>query len=113
MGPFSWPYRNSLDAENARIFLYSSPLLHCTENQIYVFPEKELRGLSPKAYIHFPVSDLYMYSQYLSTYLAAAKKTDRSWKYINLLQIYESRIELGDRTLQFCFGNNSFISGNT
>ncbi len=37
---------------------------HCTENPLYVFPEKELRGLSPNSYIH--VSDR-------STYLAAVK----------------------------------------
>jgi hypothetical protein len=33
---------------------------HCSENPIYVFPEKELRGLSPKSYIHVSVSDLYI-----------------------------------------------------
>jgi hypothetical protein len=32
--------------------LISPPLLHCTENPIYVFPEKELRSLSPNSYIH-------------------------------------------------------------
>jgi hypothetical protein len=25
---------------------------HCNENPIYVFPEKELRGISPNFYIH-------------------------------------------------------------
>jgi hypothetical protein len=30
--------------------------VHCTENRIYVFPEKELRGLSPNSYIHVSVS---------------------------------------------------------
>ncbi len=33
--------------------------MHCTENRIYVFLEKELRGLSPNSYIHVSVSDLY------------------------------------------------------
>ncbi len=33
---------------------------HCTESPIYVFPEKELRGLSPNSYIHVSVSDLYV-----------------------------------------------------
>jgi hypothetical protein len=33
---------------------------HCTENRIYVFPKKELRGLSPNSYIHVSVSDLYI-----------------------------------------------------
>jgi hypothetical protein len=31
--------------------------MHCNENPIYVFPEKELRGLSPHFYIHVSVSD--------------------------------------------------------
>jgi hypothetical protein len=31
---------------------------HSTEITIYVFPEKELRGLSPNSYIHVSVSDL-------------------------------------------------------
>ncbi len=32
--------------------------LHCKEISTYVFPEKELRGLSPNLNIHVPVSDL-------------------------------------------------------
>ncbi len=35
-------------------------LTHCNENSIYVFPEKELRGLSPNFHIHVSVSDLYI-----------------------------------------------------
>ena len=34
--------------------------VHCTENGIYMFPEKELRSLSPNSYIHMSVSDLYI-----------------------------------------------------
>ncbi len=34
--------------------------LHCNENHIYVFPEKELRGLSSHFHIHVSVSDLYI-----------------------------------------------------
>jgi hypothetical protein len=34
--------------------------VHSTENPIYVFPEKELRGLSPITNIHVSVSDLYI-----------------------------------------------------
>jgi hypothetical protein len=33
---------------------------HCNENPIYVFPEKELRDLSPNFHIHVSVSDLYI-----------------------------------------------------
>jgi hypothetical protein len=32
---------------------------HCKEIWIYVFPEKELRGLSPNFHIHVSVSDSY------------------------------------------------------
>jgi hypothetical protein len=32
--------------------------LHCKEISIYVFPEKELLGLSPNFHIHVSVSDL-------------------------------------------------------
>jgi hypothetical protein len=34
--------------------------MHFKEISIYVFPEKELRGLSPNIHIHVPVSDLYV-----------------------------------------------------
>ena len=40
-------------------FYNESVCLHCTKNRIYVFPEEELRGFSPKSYIHVAVSDLY------------------------------------------------------
>jgi hypothetical protein len=33
---------------------------HCNENPIYVFPEKELRDLSPDFHILVSVSDLYI-----------------------------------------------------
>jgi hypothetical protein len=32
-------------------------MIHCDENPSYVFPEKELRGLSPNFHIHVSVSD--------------------------------------------------------
>ncbi len=37
-------------------------IAYCTYNPIYVFPEKELRSLSPNSYIHVhaSVSDLYI-----------------------------------------------------
>ncbi len=34
--------------------------MHGTKNLIYVFPEKELRGLSPNSYNQVSVSDLYI-----------------------------------------------------
>ncbi len=37
----------------------SMKLPHCNKNPIYVFPEKELRGLSPNFHINVSVSDLF------------------------------------------------------
>ncbi len=90
-----------------RSFFSKNP--HCTKSKIYVFPGKELRGRSPNSYIHVSVSD-FIYSQDRSTYLAAAKFTDRPWKYINLSPIYERRnweIEHYNSRL------HRFMSGNT
>jgi hypothetical protein len=36
-------------------------LLHCNENPMYVFPEKELGGHSLNVHIHVSVSDVYIY----------------------------------------------------
>jgi hypothetical protein len=41
-------------------FLLFRRLVHCTENQIYVFSEMKLRGLVTNSYIHVSVSDLYI-----------------------------------------------------
>ncbi len=46
---------------------------HCNENPNYLFPEKELCGLSPSFHIHVPVSNLHIYSQDRSTYFPAAE----------------------------------------
>ncbi len=35
-------------------------IAQCNKNPIYVFPEKELRGLSPNFHIHVSVNDLYI-----------------------------------------------------
>jgi hypothetical protein len=45
----------------ATVFLNTS---HCKENQIYVFPQKKLRGRIPNFYIHISVSDLYTIYMY-------------------------------------------------
>ncbi len=45
---------------------------HCKEIWIYVFPEKELRGLSPIFHIHVSVSDLYIPTFDPPTYSPAA-----------------------------------------
>ncbi len=70
---------------------------HYNENPIYVFPEKELRGLSPNFHIHVS------YSQDRSTSFPAAESAGRSWEYINRSQTHEC----GNRNLtdaaQFLF----------
>jgi hypothetical protein len=52
----------------------SKKFVHCNENPIYVFPEKELRGLSPNFHIHDSVSDLNITT--MSAYSAAGKYVD-------------------------------------
>jgi hypothetical protein len=54
--------------------------MHCTENPICIFPEKELRGLSPNSYIQVSVSDLYIPPG--SVHIFGGSKI--YWKYINL-----------------------------
>jgi hypothetical protein len=48
-----------------------SYILHCSENPIYVFPEKDLRCLIPNFHIHVSVQCIY--SQDQSTYSPAAE----------------------------------------
>jgi hypothetical protein len=50
--------------------------LHCKENPIYVFPEKELSGLSPNFHIHASLSDLYIPTIGLPILLQENKWTD-------------------------------------
>ncbi len=67
--------------------------VHCNENPIYVFPGKELRGLSPN--FHSCVCERFIYSQDQSTYFPAAEKEDRSWEYITRSRTHEC--ECGNR----------------
>ncbi len=50
--------------------------LHCHENPIYVFPEKELRALSPNFHIHVSVSDLYIPGNGLHIFLQQDRQTE-------------------------------------
>jgi hypothetical protein len=64
--------------------------LHCNENPIYVFPEKELPGLSPNFHIHVSVSDLYIPSTGPHIFLQQNMQTDRRNRtYINRSQTRE------------------------
>jgi hypothetical protein len=42
------------------VFLYDEQILHSNESPIYVFPEKELRSLSPNFHIDVSLSNLYI-----------------------------------------------------
>ena len=46
---------------------------HCTENSKQIFPEKELRGLSPNSYIHVSLCDVYIPTIGLLAYSAIGK----------------------------------------
>ncbi len=62
-------------------------LAHCKEIWIYVFPGKELRGLSPNFHFRVSVSDLYtLFPRRRPTYFPAAEWADRSEEYIWIAQ---------------------------
>jgi hypothetical protein len=66
-----------------------SPPLYYNENPVSIFPEKELRGLSPNFHIHVSVSDLYIARIGLPS--AARKYADRFWEYIKRSQTHACR----------------------
>jgi hypothetical protein len=49
---------------------------HCKEISIYVFLEKELRGLSPTFQIHVSVSDFYIHTTGPPIFLKQSMQTD-------------------------------------
>ncbi len=57
MNSAAFSYGVALKFLSREIYMTQGP--HCKEIWIYIFPEKELRGLSPNFYIHVSVSDLY------------------------------------------------------
>jgi hypothetical protein len=79
--------------------------VHCTENPIYVFQEKELRGLSPSSYIQVSVSDFYI--PRISLHIFGSSKIDRL-----VLEIYKSltdicmKIGIGRQNIIILFSNN-------
>jgi hypothetical protein len=56
--------------------------LHCNESPIYVFPEMELRGLSPNFHIHVSVSDLYIPTMSLPILLHMWTDPGNFWEYL-------------------------------
>ncbi len=53
------------------------PSTHCKEISIYVFPGKELRGLSPDFHMHVSVSHLYIPMIGPPIFLQQNMQTDR------------------------------------
>ncbi len=51
--------------------------MHCDENFVHVFPEKEFCGLSPNFYIHVSVSDLTIPRIGPHIFLQQNRQTDR------------------------------------
>ena len=78
-------------------------LLHCNENPIDVFPEKELHGLGPNFRIHVSVSDIqyiFLGSLHIQYFLQQNRQTDGgkiqyksltdTWMWILVLRIFVS-----------------------
>ncbi len=51
-------YQSTQNGCAGRVLIFF--ILHCNENPIYVFPEKELRGLSANFHIYVSLIDLYI-----------------------------------------------------
>jgi hypothetical protein len=60
---------------------------HNTENSKQLFPEKELRGLSPNFHIHVSVSDLYI--PRIGLLILLQENLDGFWAYINRSQTHK------------------------
>jgi hypothetical protein len=79
-------------------------LLHCKDTIPKIgkiFPEKELRGLSPNFHIHVSVSDFYIIPTICLPILLAGKYVDRSWEFINRSQVRHMNVKMGLRTFNF------------
>jgi hypothetical protein len=73
---------------------------HSKEIPIYVFPEKELRGLSPLFHSHASVSDLYIPTIGPPIFLEHNRQTDRKNKKI---AHRNKNVGIGTEATQFLF----------
>jgi hypothetical protein len=75
-----------LDSNKTPVIISSLDVLFdilCNENPIYVFPKKELRGLSPNFHIHVSVCVIYIFPELL--HIFSCSKIGRP-----IVEIYKS-----------------------
>ncbi len=80
---------------------------HCKEISIHVFPEKELRGLSPNFYIHGSLWAIYIFPRSVHL-LFLQQNMHRSQEYINRTQKQECWNWVGTVAAQFLSWENMF-----
>jgi hypothetical protein len=84
---------------------YSCFPRHCNEKNAYVFPEKELRGLSPNFHIHVSVRDLYIPGIGPQIFLQQNRQTDPGNIYIARRHM---NVEIGTDAKQFLIWKSFF-----
>jgi hypothetical protein len=76
--------------------------VHCSTNQIYVFPEMKLRALVPKSFIHVSVSNFYIPRIGLPMWLQQNKNRQTDHMNIFITQRYINA-DLGRKNIIFLF----------